>query len=437
MTPTHSDASHGTRLPIDHHFAWLGPAAPAPHNAEMQIARVWRDVLLDVSHLSRRSTQRAADVITVTGWTETGATVHVPLKAVLQVRSAQRVHDEDDLRLSGRLESSRHGHHVFLGFHETLLCTIDGTEIICRTVEAENRELATAPSEPDAQMIKILVITALVFWALVTIAPSLSDSFGEDTVDSLKPYVLSAHAYWPPPPPPKTREVRSTIKEPSKPGASADKRATGTAKRATKEERVQAALASLFGGMEQSRVFTSGGPGDLDRALNNLHGPNNNALDGPGVPGGSRGSPGGGPGTEGLSIGGPGALTPHRLPGGFPGGGLSRRATVPPEPTRINGEGLDKESISRVVKRHMSEVKFCYESALASNASLAGKIAVTWTIDATGAVASADVAESSLNSEAVERCVLDRIRRWRFPEPRGGGVVVVTYPWVLRTAADE
>jgi TonB family protein len=65
-------------------------------------------------------------------------------------------------------------------------------------------------------------------------------------------------------------------------------------------------------------------------------------------------------------------------------------------------------------------------------------VAVAFTIDAGGSVSEATVTESTLGSQAAESCILSRIRRWKFPEPKGGGVVAVTYPWLFSPAgADE
>ncbi len=33
--------------------------------------------------------------------------------------------------------------------------------------------------------------------------------------------------------------------------------------------------------------------------------------------------------------------------------------------------------------------------------------------------------------------MLSRIRRWKFPEPKGGGVVAVTYPWLFSPAGSD
>ncbi|MBS1150427.1 MAG: putative abductin-like protein [Myxococcaceae bacterium] len=33
--------------------------------------------------------------------------------------------------------------------------------------------------------------------------------------------------------------------------------------------------------------------------------------------------------------------------------------------------------------------------------------------------------------------MLARIRRWKFPEPQGGGVVSVTFPWIFKPAGSD
>ena len=92
---------------------------------------------------------------------------------------------------------------------------------------------------------------------------------------------------------------------------------------------------------------------------------------------------------------------------------------------------LDREIIRRVVRQHRGEIKFCYEGELQKNKGLEGRVTVRFTISATGSVVSAVVKESTLNNAAVERCMTDKIRRWIFPEPKGGGIVMVNYPFNL------
>jgi TonB family protein len=140
-----------------------------------------------------------------------------------------------------------------------------------------------------------------------------------------------------------------------------------------------------------------------------------------------------------LSIGAIGGPRPSGSPTGFGLNPGKKQTFFPGDgPKQILGEGLPRDVIMAVIRRHQSEIKFCYERELQQNAKLAGKIAVSFTIDGSGSISEAQVAESGVDNANVESCMLERIRRWKFPEPHGGGVVVVTFPWVFSAAgADE
>ena len=115
--------------------------------------------------------------------------------------------------------------------------------------------------------------------------------------------------------------------------------------------------------------------------------------------------------------------------------GISRdrdavRPSVVPGDPEIRGQ-LDREIIARVIREHRREIRSCYESELQQNPDLSGRVIVRFTISPDGSVASASIEESDIGSSAVEDCVTRRVQRWRFPEPRGGGVVRVSYPFVF------
>ena len=93
---------------------------------------------------------------------------------------------------------------------------------------------------------------------------------------------------------------------------------------------------------------------------------------------------------------------------------------------------LDKKVISRVIKRHMNEIKYCYEKELVKSKNLKGKVVVAFTIGTTGTVASASIKSSTINNSKVEKCMVQKIKRWKFPSP-GGGIVKVSYPFIFNT----
>jgi hypothetical protein len=96
----------------------------------------------------------------------------------------------------------------------------------------------------------------------------------------------------------------------------------------------------------------------------------------------------------------------------------------------LNGS-LSKEVIRRIIARHTNEVRFCYESQLLTQPDLQGRVAIKFVIAPTGAVMTAVIAESDLGNRKLESCIADSVRRMDFPAPEGGGVVIVTYPFVL------
>ncbi|MDH5674141.1 MAG: AgmX/PglI C-terminal domain-containing protein [Myxococcales bacterium] len=164
----------------------------------------------------------------------------------------------------------------------------------------------------------------------------------------------------------------------------------------------------------------------------------NFGFGGLGLRGTGRGGGGTGEGTIGLgnigTIGhGAGGGTGSgygRGAGGFRG----RSAKVPHIRTGkadVRGS-LSKEVIRRIIRRHINEVRFCYEQELNSRPDLQGRVSVKFIISPTGAVQTAAVANSTLGNAKAEQCIAKSVRRWTFPSPEGGGIVVVTYPFVLQ-----
>ncbi|MBM4364873.1 MAG: AgmX/PglI C-terminal domain-containing protein [Deltaproteobacteria bacterium] len=92
---------------------------------------------------------------------------------------------------------------------------------------------------------------------------------------------------------------------------------------------------------------------------------------------------------------------------------------------------LDKSLIDAVIKRNMNQIRYCYQRELTKNPALGGKITVKFVIAKDGTVSSAQTKSSTMNSPAVESCINGRFMRFQFPEPKGGGIVIVSYPFIF------
>ncbi|MEO1175004.1 MAG: AgmX/PglI C-terminal domain-containing protein [Myxococcota bacterium] len=89
-------------------------------------------------------------------------------------------------------------------------------------------------------------------------------------------------------------------------------------------------------------------------------------------------------------------------------------------------------AIRRVVNQHREELRSCYETELRRASGLRTHIALRWFVGADGGVQNASVRASDPRWPPLERCVLERVRAWRFPAPPDGTAVEVNYPVAFR-----
>lgn len=92
---------------------------------------------------------------------------------------------------------------------------------------------------------------------------------------------------------------------------------------------------------------------------------------------------------------------------------------------------LSKAEIGGPIRKNLPRFKYCYEVALKTNPKLSGKVAVHFTIGPTGEVAKASIRSDTLRELSVAACLVKVMRTLRFPPPKHGGVVVVTYPFLF------
>ena len=141
-----------------------------------------------------------------------------------------------------------------------------------------------------------------------------------------------------------------------------------------------------------------------------------------GALGGGSGSGSGGKGQAGYGQG---------VRAGFSGQGKSL-VSLETEGAAVE-DGLTKDEVGAVIHKHMSEVRYCYESAMIRTADLEGKLQIKFVINAQGVVSQADVQQSTLSDPRLDDCVVRRLVTWKFPQPKGGVNVTVSYPFLFKT----
>ena len=114
------------------------------------------------------------------------------------------------------------------------------------------------------------------------------------------------------------------------------------------------------------------------------------------------------------------------------GGGGARRSM--PMARAVVAGSLDTSVIRRTIRSKLRGVRRLYEKQLKAKPGLQGKVTLKLVIGARGQVAAASVVESTIEDEDFVKALLAAVRAWRFPAPRGGGKVVVTYPFIFRAA---
>ncbi len=159
-----------------------------------------------------------------------------------------------------------------------------------------------------------------------------------------------------------------------------------------------------------------------------LGGPRGGGPSGSGAIGlGTWGSPFG-PGTGGGTFG------PGTRGGGYEVPGHKKRQRIVGFSSHVQvSEGVSPAIIRRVVRRHLSEVRYCFvQYGLAVNPKASGRVKVRFSIDRNGRVVASAVVSSSMHLPAMERCIARAVRRWRFPRLGSSvGMVLVGYPFIF------
>lgn len=130
----------------------------------------------------------------------------------------------------------------------------------------------------------------------------------------------------------------------------------------------------------------------------------------------------------------PGSTCRGLGPGTGPGlGGTKpqpRILTVPQDVIQLGN--IDRAMVDQVIKQNLAKFKYCYQRQVQRNPSLKGKVVSRFVIAGDGTVSKAETKSSTI-SPAVDNCVAKTMARLQFPKPKGGGIAIVSYPFVFST----
>jgi hypothetical protein len=476
---TSSSGTHDPRLK-DYAARFLAeelPEAlrPTASDKRLQVALVWgKDQFLDIKDISSGHSLTAGDApnatlqishaslkgaVALVQPSDQGFRVLLPAAASPRVRVDGRELSLDELKSGGKanlIDVPVKGASYELGLNDRVTLEFGNLRVIARYTKptlAVARPLGDRIDVNFLSTLAILLLFAIAFERMIAI----TDFSGWNVVDDLfknkdrfakyiaaaeekkKPDTLSgvkegAKA--------KNEEGKFGKKEADKPKAAPSKPGAPVVDKDKREQdRQKVANSGLFAAFGKNAGATSDvlGPGGLGTGTNDAFGGIHGgaaAGDAEGMGGlGARGGGSGGGGT-GLGIGGLGGHGNGRGRGGngeFDLGGKGKGTTqfIPGKTTVIGG--LTADEIGKVVRKHWLAVKYCYEKELQKNPALQGKVAVYWEIGPLGDVTIAQVKESDMNNADAESCIVGVVRRMVFPQPRGGGVVNVNYPWIFKS----
>jgi hypothetical protein len=421
---------------------------PTPGAFALDVAMVWGDAIIEAGQFHAGQVKIGAapgnqfQVYFETVDSHTLVTLAGPQAKVVAPAGGKIV-----VRRNGKDEEA--GAQATIGLEERARVKLGAVEFVLRFVKPQPKMKAGMREQVDLYFTKVLSIAVMAHIALLAaliVTPLDNTLLSEDLFKQQNRYtklILKA--------PEKKKAIdlsklkkkedkekeiefgkKMEVKQDNKKGPQID-----AAKREADKKKVMAA--GLLGAMGSSdgaasNIFGGGGLGTgINNALGGLQG-GTGLGDAHGVGGlGSRGAGFGG-GGGGLGLGGLGTKGGGGKGYGFNlGSGQHNSTRIIPGKTTVVG-GLSKDVIGKVIRKHWNEIKYCYEKELQKDPNLEGKVAMMFVIDGTGHVSEVSVQQDTTNNGQVADCMANKIKRWIFPEPQGGGQVVVTYPWIFRAA---
>ncbi|HKP63119.1 MAG TPA: VIT domain-containing protein [Polyangiales bacterium] len=112
--------------------------------------------------------------------------------------------------------------------------------------------------------------------------------------------------------------------------------------------------------------------------------------------------------------------------GNAPGASVTRAGPTVRNPRNELQGSLSDRSVRAVISRRLGQLQWCHAHALARNPYAGGTIELRYIVGYEGEVKGTSVQQSSLDDDAMQACVLQAVRSWRFPKQGDSGISVVT-----------
>jgi hypothetical protein len=387
----------------------------------LEVVRLWHEEVLELGHyLQGCAPPIFADDLPTFEWEGADATctVHEKWSGTID-RGGERMAIAD--AIANGMTTDRGGGYHALVLSDDRLVTVDlgSTAFVARMVEPAKRLRSRV--RIDTPFVGVMASVGTLFlavMALVLTSPPLPESEAIDLPDRFADVILL-----PPPKPVPSLATPDARHDSPKPSSATSQTATPRRKRDLDRQIAEAAgifpaLAQLEQRIGEGFAAAIGGASTL-RA-------------GGGTPGGLGWS--GGPSGPGGTIDGIGDIGTHGPGYGESGGDFGPKkdgGSIRAQGDPIVIGALGKAEIDAVIKRNLSSIRYCYERQLSRAPNLAGKVSIKFVISKSGAVSRAVIDSSTVNDDALENCLQSRFLQMTFPEPKGGGIVIVNYPFLF------
>lgn len=87
----------------------------------------------------------------------------------------------------------------------------------------------------------------------------------------------------------------------------------------------------------------------------------------------------------------------------------------------------EKTKVQNVIRRNMSQIRYCYQRILSRDPSPKGFVSVQVTVGSNGRVVQALVGQDTVKNSAVSSCIAGRFKRFKFPKDVAGGQFQVRF----------